>query len=84
LPNVIVVRGKKRGKRGESKTWKTSQNCPYGHILRKTNTSTFWCMVTPLDPHSIYTWWGAQHLWISHFLEIRPWKCDHGKWPSPK
>ena len=25
------------------------------HILRKNSTFTFWCMVIPLDPHSVVT-----------------------------
>ena len=27
----------------------------FGHVLKKISTFTFWCMVIPLGPHSIYT-----------------------------
>ena len=27
----------------------------FGHVLKKISASIFWCMVSPLDPHSVYT-----------------------------
>ena len=35
---------------------------PFWTYVRKISTFIFWCMVIPLGPHSVYTWWGAQRL----------------------
>ena len=49
------------GKRREDpKKWSNlnfSQNCPFwAYIIRKKiSTFSFWCMVIPLGPHSVYT-----------------------------
>ena len=32
-----------------------SQILLFGHILKKINTFTFWCMIISLGPHSVYT-----------------------------
>ena len=46
--------GKRRQKNGQ--TLIISKTAFFGHILKKISTIIFWCMVIPLDPHSVYTW----------------------------
>ena len=41
-----------------------SQNCIFGAYIKTISTFTFWCMVIPLGPHLVHTWWGAQRLCI--------------------
>ena len=31
------------------------QNCPFWTYNKKIRTFTFWCMVIPIDPHSLFT-----------------------------
>jgi hypothetical protein len=33
---------------------KVPKTALFGHILKKINTSTFWCMVNSLGPHSVF------------------------------
>ena len=55
---------------------------------KKIKPFTFWCMVIPLGPHLVYTYWRAQRLCIYFFLKYRtmdhemsPWKKTifHGR-----
>ena len=57
---LMIFFGEKTTKIGEDKEWSNLiiifQNCPlWTYNKNKMNISTFWCMVIPLDPHSLYT-----------------------------
>ena len=63
------------------KEWSSSiffffQICPFWTYIKKFNTFTFWCVVIPLSPHSIYTYWGGPKGFVNGFFE----KLDHGSW----
>ena len=61
---------------------KNSQDCP------------FWTCFLTKSTHSLLSAWSLLlvHIWFTpsqgpkgltmQFLEVRPWKCDHGKMPS--
>ncbi len=63
------------------KEWSSSiffffQICPFWTYIKKFNTFTFWCVVIPLSPHSIYTYWGGPKGFVNWFFK----KSDHGSW----
>ena len=51
-------------------------------ILKIIGTFTFECMVIPLGPHSVHTWWGAQSFVNRYFKKSNPRRLDNGKSPS--
>jgi hypothetical protein len=53
MPNVTAIK-RREGEKVISKK-KRFQNCPFWAYIKKIITSTSWCMVTPLGPHSVYT-----------------------------
>ena len=54
----MICFGKEKMKTREDKrlVQKKKKKNLFGHILKiKFNTSTFWCIIIPLGPHSVYT-----------------------------
>ena len=66
--------------------WLFFKTAFFGHILKKISTFTFWCMVIPLGPHSIYTMRSPNlcKLIFTKKSDHERWtmKSDHGKRPS--
>ena len=52
----------------------------FGHILKKISTFIFWCMVIPLGPLSVYTYWEAQRLCKIDFLRNQTMEKGHLTW----
>ena len=83
LPNVIVVRERRQEEGERVKHEKTSQNCPYGHIFEK-NQHVHFLMhgQSSWSTFNLHLMGGPKSLSFTLYLELQPWKCDHGKWPS--
>ena len=53
LANITLVR-RKEGEKVTKKTHEKLPNFPFWAYVKKSNTSIFWCMVTPLGPRLVY------------------------------
>jgi hypothetical protein len=53
VPNIIIIKRSEERKLKDEKI--NSQNNMFWAYFKNLSTSTFWCVVTPLGPHSIYT-----------------------------